>query len=298
VRVPSLNLLVQVILVGVLTGGVYALMASGLTLIFGVMRVINIAHGAFLILGAYLAYWLFRNNGLDPALSILVSAPLFFVGGTLIQRHVLSRMRRDPGMVVLATFAMAIVLAGTMGAFWESTFRSVRTGYTGNVLRFELLGLGIRLPVVRLFGFAGAVVVLGLLYWVLARSDLGRGIRATIQNPEAAQLVGVNVSRVQALTFGLGMATAAAGGALFSEIWSFNADSHEVWISKMLAIIVLGGMGSLPGALIAAVIMGVAEAVASVTLTTYLSPIVFYVILFLTLIFRPRGLLGARIREG
>jgi branched-chain amino acid transport system permease protein len=142
------------------------------------------------------------------------------------------------------------------------------------------------------------VVALYLLYLLLSRSDLGRAIRATIQNKDAAQLVGVNVARVQALTFGLGLASVAGGGALFSLIWTFNAGDHEEWISKMLSIIVLGGMGSLPGAFVAALIMGVVEALAAVTMTSYISPIVFYLILFLTLIFRPQGLMGAVIREG
>ncbi|HWO69227.1 MAG TPA: branched-chain amino acid ABC transporter permease [Actinomycetota bacterium] len=297
-KLPSANVLVQVVMVGILTGGVYALMVSGLTLIFGVMRVINVAHGAFLILGAYLSYWLFTLRGLDPAVSVLLTAPLFFVIGSGVQRLLLARVRQDPGLMVLVTFALAIVLAGAMGAAWESTFRSVRTGYTGEVVRLHLGAMAVRLPVVRLVGFAAALVVLGSLSFLLARTDLGRGIRATIQNPVAAQLVGVNVARVRAATFGLGLATVAAGGAAFSLIWSFNAASHEEWISKMLSIIVLGGMGSLPGALLAAILMGVLEAVAAVTVTTYLSPIVFYLVLFVTLIVRPQGIMGTRIREG
>lgn len=294
---PPTEVLVQVAVGGLLVGGVYALMASGLTLIFGVMRVINIAHGAFLVLSAYLAYWLFTLYGLDPILSILITAPLFFLAGVALQRYVLSRVRQEPGLLVLVTFAVAITLEGGMGALWKSTGRSVRTAYTGEVVQVHLADLALRLPVVRLVGFVGALVVIALLYLVLARSDLGRAIRATIQNREAAQLVGVNVAGVQAMTFGLGLASVAAGGALFSLIWTFNASSHEAWISKMLSIIVLGGMGSLPGALIAALIMGVVESIAAVTITTYLSPIVFYLILFVTLIFRPWGLLGSRTRE-
>lgn len=294
---PPTEVLVQVAVGGLLVGGVYALMASGLTLIFGVMRVINIAHGAFLVLSAYLAYWLFTLYGLDPILSILITAPLFFLAGVALQRYVLSRVRQEPGLLVLVTFAVAITLEGGMGALWKSTGRSVRTAYTGEVVQVQLADLALRLPVVRLVGFVGALVVIALLYLVLARSDLGRAIRATIQNREAAQLVGVNVAGVQAMTFGLGLASVAAGGALFSLIWTFNASSHEAWISKMLSIIVLGGMGSLPGALIAALIMGVVESIAAVTITTYLSPIVFYLILFVTLVFRPWGLLGSRTRE-
>ncbi|MCI0644896.1 MAG: branched-chain amino acid ABC transporter permease [Chloroflexi bacterium] len=297
-HLPSVNVLIQVLVVGLLTGGVYALMAAGLTLVFGVMRVINIAHGAFLVFSAYISYWLFTSYGLDPFLSVVVTVPLLFMMGILVQRTMLSRLRNEPGLVVLLTFSLALTLEGVMGALWQSTGRSIRTTYTSEVLQWELADIVLRLPVVRVVGFMAAIAALAVLNLLLRQSDLGRAIRATIQNKDAAQLMGVNVSRVQAVTFGLGMATVAAGGALFSLIWTFNAGSHEEWISKMLSIIVLGGMGSLPGALIAALIMGVVESVAAVTMTSYISPIVFYLILFITLIFRPQGLMGTVIREG
>lgn len=297
-HLPSANVLIQVTIVGLLTGGVYALMAAGLTLIFGVMRVINIAHGALLVLAAYISYWLFTDYGIDPFLSVIVTVPLFFGLGIVMQRSMLARLRNEPGLVVLLTFSLALTLEGLMGTVWESTGRSIRTEYTGAVLIREFGEFTLRLPVIRVVGFVAAVIALTLLFIYLQRSDLGRAIRATIQNKDAAQLMGVNVARVQALTFGLGLATVAAGGALFSLIWTFNAGSHEEWISKTLSIIVLGGMGSLPGAFIAALIMGAAESVAAVTMTSYLSPIVFYLILFLTLILRPQGLLGTTVREG
>jgi len=297
-HLPSWNVLIQVIIVGLLTGGVYALMATGLTLIFGVMRVINIAHGAFLIFSAYISYWMFTAYGLDPFLSIIVSVPLLFTIGIVFQRYVLSRVKGDPGLGVLLTFAMALTLEGMMGSLWESTGRSIRTAYTSEVLRFELSELTLRLPWVRIGGLVAAAIALAAIYFFLRSTNLGRAIRATIQNRSAAQLMGVNVESVQALTFGIGLATVAAGGALFSLIWTFNSGSHEAWISKMLSIIVLGGMSSLPGTFIAALIMGVSESVAAVVMTSYLSPIVFYLILFLTLIFRPQGLFGVRIREG
>jgi branched-chain amino acid transport system permease protein len=293
-----MNVLVQVLIVGLLTGGVYALMAAGLTLIFGVMKVINIAHGAFLILSAYIAYWLFQGYGLEPFLSVIVSVPLFFLMGIIFQRYMLSRMGNEPGLTVLLTFALALALEGVMGWLWESTGRSIRTAYTSTVFPIEVVGVNVRLPVIRLIGFVLAVIALLGLYLLLMRTNPGRAIRATIQNRDAARLVGVSVERIQALTFGLGLATVAGGGALFSVIWTFNAGSHEEWISKMLSIIVLGGMGSLPGAFMAALIMGVIEAVAAVTMTSYLSPIVFYLVLFLTLILRPQGLFGTRVREG
>jgi branched-chain amino acid transport system permease protein len=297
-NLPSANVLIQVAIVGFLTGGVYALMAAGLTLIFGVMRIINIAHGAFLIFSAYLAYWLFTLYGLDPFLSIVIIVPLLFVMGVFLQSTLLSKIRNEPGLIVLLTFSMALMLEGIMGALWQSTGRSIRTWYTSEVWMLDIGQLTLRLPVVRVLGFSVAVLTLFVLYLLLARTDLGRAIRATVQNRDAAQLVGVNVARVQALTFGLGLATVGVGGAVFSLMWSFNAASHEEWISKLLSIIVLGGMGSLPGALIAALIMGVVESMAAVTMSSYISPIVFYLILFLTLIFRPQGLMGSVIRKG
>jgi len=297
-HLPSWNVLIQVTVIGILTGGVYALMATGLTLIFGVMRVINIAHGAFLIFSAYISYWMFTSYGLDPFLSVIVSVPILFVIGVIFQRFILSRVKGDPGLGVLLTFAMALTLEGLMGSLWESTGRSVRTSYTSEVFKFQLSDLTLRLPWVRVGGLVAAVLALGAVFLLLRYTDLGRAIRATIQNRPAAQLMGVNVERVQAMTFGIGLATVAAGGALFSLIWTFNSGSHEEWISKMLSIIVLGGMGSLPGTFVAAIIMGVAESVAAVVMTSYLSPIVFYLILFLTLIFRPQGLFGVKVREG
>ncbi len=297
-HLPSMNVLIQVIIVGLLTGGVYALMAAGLTLIFGVMRVINIAHGAFLVFSAYLSYWLFTSYGLDPFLSVIVTVPLLFIAGIGFQRYFLARVRNEPGLMVLLTFSLALTLEGLMGALWKTTGRSIRTWYTSEVWKVDLADMTLRLPVVRVAGFVAAIVALFLLYILMTRTDLGRAIRATVQNKDAAQLVGVNIAWVQALTFGIGLATVAAGGALFSMIWTFNASDHEEWISKLLSIIVLGGMGSLPGALIAALIMGVAEAVAAVAMSSYISPIVFYLILFITLILRPQGLMGTVIRKG
>jgi len=297
-HLPSWNVLIQVTVIGILTGGVYALMATGLTLIFGVMRVINIAHGAFLILSAYISYWVFTSYGIDPFLSVIFSVPILFVIGVIFQRYILSRVKGDPGLGVLLTFAMALTLEGLMGSLWESTGRSIRTDYTSQVFVLEFSDLTLRLPWVRVGGLIAAVVALGAIFILLRYTDLGRAIRATIQNRPAAQLMGVNVERVQALTFGIGLGTVAAGGALFSMIWTFNSGSHEEWISKMLSIIVLGGMGSLPGTFLAAILMGVAESVAAVVMTSYLSPIVFYLILFITLIFRPQGLLGVKVREG
>ena len=291
--IPSTHLLIQTIILGLLVGGVYALMSSGLTLIFGVMRVINVAHGAFLILGAYLTYWLFQLTGLDPIISIVLTTPVLFLIGWGVQRYVLSRLENPERSSVLVTFALAITMEGLMGTFWKTTIRSVKPEYASEVIKF----MTYRIPVTRLIGFGAALLVLLILYLILYRTNLGRAIRATIQDRSAAQLVGVNVQAVSALTFGIGIATAAVGGSLLSMIYSFNASSQTDWITRVLSIIVLGGMGSLPGAFIAAIILGVMEQLTAVTVTLYWSPIVFYLFLFLTLIFRPQGLMGETVRE-
>ena len=291
--IPSSHLLLQTIILGLLVGGVYALMSSGLTLIFGVMRVINVAHGAFLILGAYLTYWLFQLTGLDPIVSIVLTAPVLFLIGWVVQRYVLSRLENPERSSVLVTFALAITMEGLMGTLWKTTLRSVKPEYATEVIKFATY----RFPITRLIGFGSALLVLLILYMILLRTNLGRAIRATIQDRNAAQLVGVNVQAVSALTFVIGIATAAVGGSLLSMIYSFNASSQVDWITRILSIIVLGGMGSLPGALIAALILGVMEQLTAVMVTLYWSPIVFYLFLFLTLIIRPQGLMGETVRE-
>ena len=291
--IPSTHLLIQTIILGLLVGGVYALMSSGLTLIFGVMRVINVAHGAFLIFAAYCTYWLFQLLGIDPILSIIFTAPLLFGLGWLIQRYVLSRIESPERSSVIITFALAVTLEGLMGTAWKTTLRSVKPEYATEVLKI----LTYRLPATRLAGFVAALLMLLILYLLLQHTNLGRAIRATMQDRNAAQLVGVNVQMVSAMTFGIGVATAAAGGSLLSMIYSFNASSQTDWITRVLSVIVLGGMGSLPGAFIAALILGVMEQLTAVMVTLYWSPIVFYLLLFLTLIFRPQGLMGEVVRE-
>lgn len=291
--IPSFHLFIQTLILGVLVGGVYALMSSGLTLIFGVMRVINVAHGAFLILGAYITYVLFQNLNIDPLVSILITMPLLFGFGWVLQRYMLSRIESPEQTSVLVTFALALVMEGLLGAFFQTTFRSVKPSYATDALTF----LTYRFPVTRLMGFGVALVIMLMLYLILQYSRVGRAIRATIQDPRAAQLVGINVTIVSAFTFALGVSTAAAGGSLLSMIYSFNPSSQADWIAKTLSIIVLGGMGSLPGAMIAALTLGVMEQLTAIVITLYWSPIVFYFFLFFTLIVRPQGLLGEIIRE-
>jgi branched-chain amino acid transport system permease protein len=288
------ELLVQSIVLGVLTGGVYALMASGLTLIFGVMRVVNVAHGAMIVSAAYLSWVLYRTLGLDPLLSIIVLMPLFFVLGAVGHWVVLRRLGgRDLTLTVLVSFGFAIILEGLQGSLWSSSFQAINTPYSLNSFNV----LGIYVPLVRLLAAGAALVLLAVLYVVLARTNLGRAIRATTQDPRSAALVGVNVEHVTTLAFGLGVSMAAAGGPLLGMLFAFYPATHWLWIGKLLAVVVLGGLGSLKGTFVAAMILGLAEQVATVTIALDWAPLVFYVFLFGVLIVRPRGLFGALARE-
>ena len=285
---------IQTLLLGLLVGGVYALLASGLTLIFGVMNVINIAHGAFLILAAFLTYSLWTAIGLDPLAVIVIITPAMFGFGWLLYNGTVRRIRRAPvAASVLLTFGLALVVEGLMGLIWGNTSHSVRPAYFN-----ESFNIGsVFLPKAQVFGGGVALVVLASLYLILTRTWLGRAIRASASNPQGAELVGVNIGGVAAMTFAIGVGSAGAGGSIASVLYPFLPGSHYEWISRLLGIIVLGGMGSLPGAFAGALALGVAEAMT----VTYISPAwatgVPYLFIFIVLLIRPQGLLGSRLRE-
>jgi branched-chain amino acid transport system permease protein len=291
---PSLDLLVQAGSVGILTGGVYALLASGLTLIFGVMKIVHISHAAFIILAAYLTYFISRDLGIDPLLTVVFTAPLFFVFGMLVQRLLLSRLRENSTMMsVLLTFAIAIVIEGGLGLLWTSSHRSINVSYGE-----QAVNLGdVRLPVDRILGFLLAAATLAMLFAVLRYSRYGQALRATIQHPAAARLIGVDAQTISAVGFGLGLATAAVGGAILAILVPFFPATHYAWIGRLMAIIVLGGLGSVGGAAIAAVAMGVIESLVLVSMDATWASMIFFIVLFLTLALRPQGLFGGRLAE-
>jgi branched-chain amino acid transport system permease protein len=285
---------VQTLILGLLVGGVYALLASGLTLIFGVMRVINIAHGAFLILAAFLTYSLWDALDLDPLASVVFTTPAMFALGYVLYVTTVSRIRgAHMSSSVLLTFAIALVLEGVMGMVWGNTSHSVRPDYFNESFRAGELFF----PKAQVYGFALAAIVLGSLYIILTRTWLGRAIRASAFNPQGAALVGVNVGGVSAMTFAVGVAAAGAGGSIAAVLYPFLPGSHYQWIARLLSIVVLGGLGSLPGAAIGALLLGIAEAAT----VTYISPswatAVPYVVIFVVLLVRPQGLMGTRLRE-
>ena len=286
--------LVQALVLGLLIGGVYALMASGLALIFGVMRIVNISQGAFLILVAMFTWWLWRATGVDPILASVVTTPLMFGFGWVLYRLVISRIRdQSASMSVLLTFGLALVIEGVLNVVAGNRFRSATPSYFEESFRAGPISL----PKTQVYGFVAAVLVLAALYVVLTRTWTGRAIRATSQNPSGAALVGVGAAGTAALAFALGTATTGVGGSILSVLYPFFPASHYDWISRLLGIVVLGGMGSLPGAMAGALILGLAETLTATYGSLRWSTLVFYLVIMVVLLFRPQGLFGTRLRE-
>lgn len=284
------GLYANAIISGILTGGVYALMAAGLTLVFGVMDIINIAQGAFVVLGAYLSFWLQQHFGLDPFIGLIITIPMMFLLGLVLEIAFIRPLKRDRTQLsILVTFAIAVIIEGILNIVFTTNPRSINTWYTNSSL---VIG-NIYLPYIYLLAFGLSVVLLAGLYFLLYRTKFGRSLRATTQNRSAALLIGIDVERVSAITFAIGIGLAAAGGMAFGATTpGFNANSSYDLISRLLVIIILGGMGSVNGALIASVSMLGIEAVTDVALGPVWSSTVFYILLVVLLLFRPQGLFG------
>ncbi|HWG62125.1 MAG TPA: branched-chain amino acid ABC transporter permease [Streptosporangiaceae bacterium] len=286
--------LTEAIIDGILGGGVYALMAVGLTLIFGVLDIINIAQGILVILGAYLSYVLSVHLHIDLFVGLLVTVPAMFIVGVTIHWAFIRplRGRERTSMSLLASYAVAIIIEGVLYLIFGSNFVNLHAWYVTSAVKI----FGFYLNYIYIFGFALAVALVLVLYITLYRTQFGRSIRATMQDRTAAALVGINVNRVQALTFGIGVAVTAAGGMVFGATGGgFNPNTGYDLISRLLAIIILGGLGSIAGAMFAAVFMITLEAVVDVVWTPNWAVVVFYAALVLVLAFRPQGLFGRKL---
>jgi branched-chain amino acid transport system permease protein len=282
--------LIHAVVNGVLGGGVYALMAVGLTLIFGVLDIINIAQGIMVVLGAYLSYTLSVHLHLDLFLGLLITVPAMFVIGVVIQMAFIRplRGRERTSMSLLASYAVAIVIEGLLYLFYGPNFVVLGASYVTAGLHV----LGFYLPYIYLYGFAMAVILVAALYALLYRTRFGKSVRATMQDRTAAMLVGIDVHRVSALTYGIGVAVTAAGGMVFGATGGgFNPNSGYDLISRLLALIILGGLGSIGGALAASVLMLTLESIVDIWQPTW-SVAVFYVALVIVLMVRPAGLFG------
>jgi branched-chain amino acid transport system permease protein len=286
----SSTALIEAIIDGILTGGVYALMAAGLTLIFGVMDIINIAQGVMVVLGAYLSYALSTHLGIGLLPGLLITVPAMFVLGVAIEFCFMRRLREQDrtAMSVLVTYAVAIVIEGVLTAIFGVDYQQLQASYVNS----SVYVLGFYLPYIYLIGFGLAVAVLAVLYFTLYRTKFGRAVRASLQNRTAADLIGIDVNRVRAISVGIGVAVTAIGGMVFGATNSFNPNSGYDLISRLLAIVILGGMGSIGGAMGAAVLLLVIYDVVSVAWSPTWAPLVFFAALVVVLSIRPQGLFG------
>jgi branched-chain amino acid transport system permease protein len=290
-RTIIITTILQGVLLGILSGGVYALMASGLTLVFGVMEIINIAQGVLVILGAYLSYWLEQRFHIDLFLGLFITIPVMFALGVFIEWAFIRRIKWDRiTLSILVTFAIAVVIEGVLTFLFTGNLVTLQANYIDKSIMVPFINYYI--PLIYVYAFILSVILLGALYLLVYYTSFGRSLRASMQNRTAASLIGINVPQVQAITFGLGTALAAAGGMVYGATNTFNPASSYDLISRLLVIIVLGGMGSLWGALAGSMIMIVVSDVVILTFDPVWSSTVFFAFLVILLVFRPQGLFG------
>ncbi len=283
------SMLLQGVVSGLLAGGLYAVVALGMALIFGVMRVINIAHGTLLMLGAYTTFWLFSLYGMNPFLSLLISFPLIFLVGVILQRLFVYRVVDAPELSsLLLTFGISIFISNMAMVAWTADYRSVEF-LTGS---FLLGPIALSKPRLVTFGFALAITWTAFLFLNLTK--IGKAIRATSQHRELAQVCGINVLRIDLITFGLAAGLAGAGGSLISVMFSVFPEMGQLYVFKSFLVIVLGGAGNYPGAFFGGLILGLVEGLASLLLSAQLSEVIAYVLLVIILLIRPTGLLRGR----
>jgi branched-chain amino acid transport system permease protein len=293
---------IQVAILGLLLGGVYALMAAGLTLAFGVMRIVNLAHAAFIIASAYISFFAFERLGIDPLLSVVFVMPIMFLFGVAVYQVLFRRIegsKRFGEMTVLLTFGIAIMVEGLLGFAFTGIYRKAAPGYANESFIIDGLFLPqgdiLFIPKGQLYASLLSIVLLVGLWAFLRYSQTGYAIRATTQNRAAAEIVGVNVRRVSAISFGLSTALAGASGALMSYLFPFFPFRHWQWVAVLLALVVLGGMGSMKGAVIGALVLGVASSFVVDQIGPTWGPMTFYLALFLILLIRPQGLFGKEV---
>ncbi len=284
-----MTVFLQSVLSGILVGGVYALIGVGLTIIFGVMRVINFAHGELLMLGMYATWLIFTRMGWDPYLALLLTAPLLFLWGAFLQKAFINRVLNAlPQNQILLTIGLGLIMSNSMMLLFTSDYRILTTSYSSS--SFTVAGLSVSQPL--LYSFLITCAITAGLFWFLQRTDTGQAIRATAQDRDAAQLMGINVRWTSVLSFGIGSALAGAAGALIAPTYYIYPQVGSAFTLKAFVIVVLGGMGSIVGATLGGVIIGVTESLAAIYVASGLKELVVFVLFLGLLLFRPSGLLG------
>ncbi len=291
----SPTIFAQNVVFGLFVGGLYGIAAVGLSLIFGVMRVLNVAHGELLMVGGYVSFWLFTLLGLDPFLSLLVCGPLLFLLGLALDRGLYSRVTHlDEETKIknslLISFGLTLILQNLAIQAWSADERSIRPAYAGTGTSV----LGVVVPFTRLADLLVALLIILALHLFLRRTYPGKAIRATALDWEAATLAGIDVRRTYLLTFGIGAALAGVAGSLVSVGYSIAPSIGLAWTLKALVVVVLAGMGSIFGAFAAGLLLGVAESLSVFALGSAYREVVGLVIFLLVLLLRPQGLFGRR----
>jgi branched-chain amino acid transport system permease protein len=282
-------ILLQLAIGGLLAGALYALLASGLNLVFGVMRVINLAHGELMIAGAFLAWLLYSLLGLHPLLALPVATVVLFILGFYLQRLLIERIvGRDELTSLLVTYGLSIILMNAGLLVFSADFRAVPA--LQGAVYLEDLDLVLSKP--RAVAGVMSIVLTAGVYWFLKHSRTGKAIRAVSEHAEVAMICGIDVTRIRMVTFGLAAAMAGAAGVMLTTIYSFSPETGADFVLKCFAIIVIGGMGNFVGALFGGLLLGFAEAFVSGFLSTQWAEAVAYLLLVLVLILRPAGLLG------
>lgn len=281
----------QILINGLLLGGLYVIAALGFSLVWGVMNIINLAHGAFIMLGAYITFWLFRLCGIDPFLSIPVSMLALFVLGYLIQRYVINYVvTAQIFMLLILTFGLDIFIMNLAIAAWTADFRSVTPEYSGSGWQYGLISIAyIRLAIV-----AVALLLTAALALFLRKTKLGSAIQATSLDREAAQLVGINIGSIYAITFGIGAALAGAAGSLVATTYTISPTMGGPLTLKAFVICILGGLGSVSGVILGGLVLGIAESVGAIVIGPGYQDAVSFLVLVVILIVRPEGLFGRK----
>ncbi len=287
-------LLIQLLILGISLGGVYALMGSGLTIVYGVMRIVNISHAIIMMIASYLTYFAFQLYGVGPILSLIFSMPIRYVVGMVIYKAFFSKVSKDARfgeLTVLLTFSIALIAEGLLGYFFTNTYRTTSPTYATRAFLFG----DIFLPKGQFYATVLSIILIFLLWAFLRYTRMGNAIRATMQNTTAAQVVGINVEKASMAAFGIGTALGGAAGSLQTFLFPFYPGKHWEWIAILLSLVVLGGMGSLMGALVGAMLLAISSTFVSHFFGPTWSPVTFYLALFLILMFRPQGLFGKKM---
>lgn len=288
------TLIVQSLISGIMMGSVYALLGVGFSLTWGVMKVINVAHAAFGLLAAFFAYTLFQRFQIDPIISLAFSVPALFIVGCGMYQILLSRVTGAKAVIVssmILTFGVAIVVENFILLIWGADPRLFTTGYTTKV--FVVGPFYFQYPPV--IGFMMSLVCVSSIYVFLKKTYLGKAVRAAWQQPEAAQLCGINLKRISAITFGLALASSSAGGVGMALLYSFDPHSHNLWLIHLFLVVIVGGVGNVLGAAMAGILIGVITGLSMAFLPYQWVNLLTFGLLMLILLLRPQGLFQSEV---